>query len=873
MSDVEAADPAAHPAVDDLFDAWHTIDGRQRRRLVERHRPPGPIALRSRYRHMLDPTLPDGAQGSVPRHVWDDVLRLETAGDEAVKRGRWSDAERAFRDLQALAGGADGVRIIAVHVQLGLGDVARAHEAVDEALEHYEAALATARADAYRFGVVRALVPVAYVALQRFTAGAALDLFDESARVARELGDPVYTANAELGRAECQERLGDLPGAIASARAARDSFVAVGAPLGVANAAERLGALLHRTGDLAGARDSLAEALAVFVDIGDPNGVTNALGGLGDVLLDAGDHDEAEQLYTRALRAAQDAALPRSEAHALQNMGRVARSRRQWELAEQRFRASLDAYRGLDELMGAAYALGKIAETHTERGDHRPAAERGLEAVFAVEEYRATHQEDRAQTEYRARFRQVYSDALTAAVRADAADIFAVVADCLAGRRLAGLFAAERRPDGQGEIKFLQDLVVRADQRWVANARDARDPRDPTAALVASDDAARQARVARFLGALSIRHGLTPQVESSFDDLLATVYLPPADDGPDLLAALPTDCDTLQVVVDPARAGIVHWLWRTGDDDGDGEIRLGSSELSSAATELIGVLQGDSDDRRHLGIDDLRPMTEVLPPALIEELSTSAGRRLLVLPVGELWLVPWGALPIDGRRTLGEAVAYMVCPSLTIQRQLQRRGRQRSGAGDAVLTTWRSPYVDHHQLSGLQVAPRWTVEAAPSAAAARDHLRAGHAAVLVVAHGRLVEGVGHYIELDGDQWLLPADLIDARPPDVLVLITCWGAGVPGRATTDPISIATLALAGGSTEVVATVGEFGDSLIAEKYVERLVAELARTRSAATAVHLATTWALADVVVRREGVLHWAPLIPFGTFGPVAPGRDR
>jgi tetratricopeptide (TPR) repeat protein len=712
--------------------------------------------------------------------------------------------------------------------------------------------------------VVRALVPVAYVALQRFTASTALDLFDESARMARELGDPVYTANAELGRAECQERLGDLAGAVAAARAARDSFVAVGAPLGVANAAERLGALLHRIGDLAGARDSLAEALSVFVDLGDPIGVTNALGGLGDVLLDSGDHDDAEELYRRALRTAEEAVLPRSRAHALQNMGRVARSRGQWDLAEQRFRASLDAYRGLDELMGAAYALGKIAETHTERGDHRQAAERSLETVFAVEEYRATHPEDRAQTEYRTRFRQAYSDALAAAVRADAADVFAVVADCLAGRRLAGLFAAERRPNGQGEIKLLQDLVVRADQRWVANARD---QRDPTEALVASDDAARQARVARFLGALSIRHGLTPQVESSFDDLLATVYLPPADDGPDLLAALPPDCHTLQIVLDPALDGVVHWLWRTG---GDGEIRLGSHELAREATELIALLQSDSEDRSDLGIDDLRPMIDVLPPALVEDLSASAGRRLLILPVGELWLVPWGALPIDGRRTLGETVAYMVCPSLTIQRQLQRRGRQRLGTTDLVLTTWRSPYVRHHPLSELHVEPTWTVEPAPSAAVAREHLRDGPAAVLVVAHGRLVDGVGHYIELDGDQWLLPADLIDAQPPDLLVLITCWGAGVPGRATTDPISIATLALAGGSSEIVATVGEFGDTLIAEKYVERLMAELARTRSAATAVHMATTWALADDEVRHEAVRHWAPLVPFGTFGPVTFG---
>src|SRR5260370_37365742 len=91
-------------------------------------------------------------------------------------------------------------------------------------------------------------------------------------------------------------------------------------------------------------------------------------------------------------------------------------------------------------------------------------------------------------------------------------------------------------------------MVTRAAQR-LANSRPQRRASPPVGD--ASPEAKRK-RLIPLLGALGVRHGLTGQAESSLDDLLAAVYLPPADEGAALLAALPAGGHILQALLAPA---------------------------------------------------------------------------------------------------------------------------------------------------------------------------------------------------------------------------------------------------------------------------------------------------------------------------------
>jgi tetratricopeptide (TPR) repeat protein len=854
MTEVSGTGLAAHPTSAQLFAAWHTADASERRKELTGLSAPVPIALRSRYRHLLDEQAPAGPWNpDWSRAQWDAVLTLESEGDLAISHNDVTKARTAFTALLQLDF-PDSTGLTAVHAHIGLGDIGLATDESQRAASGYETAFTLARAAGYRFGQLRALVGLGYVTLMYHTGATALERFGEAVELAKALDDPVYEGNAALGASECLDRLGDLDQAVGYATEAYECFATFGTAMGGGNAAQRLGAMWHRLGDLGKAREWLELAQAAFTEAHNPMGITNVLSCLGDLQLDQDAFDGAEQSYRAALVIAEATPLPRSRAHALQDLGRLARCRHDWEKATGYFTQSLAAYSAIDDMLGMSFAYDKLARTYGDLADVHQLLQTRMDAIYAVEEFRATHTDDRSQEEYRNRFAGVYASALNAATEHSSAESFAVVADCLAGRRLAGLFAETGRASGStGELTLLQDLVVRADQRLIEHRRGPSD--------LPTEAGTRRENIIRMLGAIGIRHGLAPRAEASLDDLLATVYLPLADEGSALLAALPDHCQTLQLLLDPADDRLLRWLWRLPD----GTVQLGATELAAAATALIAALSTDGEERASLRIDDLEPLGDLLPASLRATIATGAGHRLVLVPVGELWFIPWGAVPIDSQRVLGETTSYVLCPSLTVQRQIAERpaahpdapGRPRSA------DLWRSPLIDNHQLAEFAADPAWRVRVLRSAAEAKQLLRAGSDTMVIAGHGRPLAGPGHYLELDHGQWLLPVDLIGARPPDRLAMIACWGGAIPGRHSADPLSLATLALAAGSSEILATVGELADSIPASAYVERVLAAMARD-PIPEALRVATAYLLTDEVIRSEPIHHWAPLVPIGSY---------
>src|SRR5699024_6433703 len=154
----DASDVLGHPLAEALFMAWNGGTVADRAALA-RQRPPGPVALRSRYRHMIDAAGTGVRLEPIERGLWDRALLMETEGDRALVTGDLDHAATAF---DSLLREVRGHPVPTVNALIGIGDVHRARDDVDKAVAAYDAALELADKAGYRFGTVRALVPAGH---------------------------------------------------------------------------------------------------------------------------------------------------------------------------------------------------------------------------------------------------------------------------------------------------------------------------------------------------------------------------------------------------------------------------------------------------------------------------------------------------------------------------------------------------------------------------------------------------------------------------------------------------------------------------------------------------------------------------------------
>lgn len=843
---IEVARVLDHWAGEALFQAWAVADDRIAvDRLLTPLREPGPIALRCRMRHLLDPGRPDLAPGvlGVERSVWDEVLVAETRGDVLLRMGPACEAaaRAAFESAMVLEP-TPAHRVVTVNALVGLADLARQVDDTDTCVDLLRQAAAIADADGFRFGRMRALVSLGYVMVVALSsATAAAEYFAEASRLAEEIGDRLFRANAELGLSECCQRLRDLDGAEEHATQALAVFESLKSPGGVGNAASRLADVLLHAGDRGRARVMLQRAAEAFGEAQVAIGQISSLDLLGDVEIEDRDIKGAVEHHRQAYELSDRQDYPRGRANALAGLAHSARVTEVWAEARRLGGAALTTFRELGDPLGEVNALEGLAVCALGEDDLPAAVQYRFAAVRTLEAMRADLTRHDLQAEYRSRFEGTYLRAARTAIDAGDSEAMLWLLECLAGRRLASLIERGAGDLDPSRAELLGQFAARANQSWRAPAGDAW--------------LDRRTRVVRKLGALAIGATTAEPAAVALEDMIAALYLPPPERIEPLTDALPAGCDLL--VVEIGLAEDLHWVTR----DPDGRLRCGATAIDG----LSGLLdQLDGAAAAGLRLDDLVLLGPVLPAHLADRLAAGDG-RLLVVPIGRARAIPWNAVPL-GPGVLGELCRVAVCPSLTVQRALASRAEARAPwPARPVVHLWRHPGIAHHQLDRFDGSPDLDIVRLAEAEDALADLHEQRCDLLALAvHGRPSVGGGHYLELDEQAVLIQADCIGARPPRKVALVACWGGQAPDAAVdADPISIAALLLAAGSDEVTATTAELADSAQATRYAEFVLHGLCHD-DAPTAVHRAVTRILRDPHLRAGPIRHWAPMQAYGTF---------
>jgi predicted ATPase/serine/threonine protein kinase/Tfp pilus assembly protein PilF len=185
------------------------------------------------------------------------------------------------------------------------------------------------------------------LALQHGDLDAARGFFEESLRVARELGDARHVGAASYGLGNIAHAIGD----VAAARAYFEESLASGRELDddvlAGNALTGLGEVARTRGEWADARGLYERALEIARNIGNRDAVSALSYNLGAVAAEEGDLRSAWRFYTRALEIDRELGSADGMASSLDGYAAVMARRGAWERAAR--------------LAGAAQALRDVA--------------------------------------------------------------------------------------------------------------------------------------------------------------------------------------------------------------------------------------------------------------------------------------------------------------------------------------------------------------------------------------------------------------------------------------------------------------------------------------------------------------------------------
>jgi DNA-binding SARP family transcriptional activator/Tfp pilus assembly protein PilF len=313
------------------------------------------------------------------------LFRYLTAGyptDALVIHGRAREAAKLAGDRRGESTALHGLG--GLHWQLGR---------YEEAMDHFQQALALARKVGYRMGEARALGNLGAVEAWLGRYRQATEHCGESLALFRRDGDRIGEARAINNLGLVQQRLGRYREAAARYAEALALFRAVGELHGEANTLTSLGDTEQRLGRTDTAADHYERALALYRRLGDRAGEAWALDGAGTLATRLGQTDQAEERHRHALEIFCRTGDREGEAWARNGLGEAAYAAGRPADALDHHRAAL-AVGLLGPLDQPARAHTGLGRAHAASGDVTRARAHYETALAIYEELGTVHADE-----------------------------------------------------------------------------------------------------------------------------------------------------------------------------------------------------------------------------------------------------------------------------------------------------------------------------------------------------------------------------------------------------------------------------------------------------------------------------------------------
>ncbi|MEM9817582.1 MAG: CHAT domain-containing protein [Cyanobacteria bacterium P01_D01_bin.6] len=575
------------------------------------------------------------------------------------------------------------------------------------AIDSYEQALGIARETGYRQSEANTLGNLSriYNLLGNYRQG--IDYHQQFLTIAREMGDRQSEADALNNLGLAYYNLGDYGRAIglyeqslAIGRELRDrpldtlapgSFVPRRSDNSVeeARALGNLGLVYQRLGNYRRAIDYFEQSLAIFPNLGDRQSEVLALNNLGSAHRFLDEYERAIDYYSQALILAREIGDRRSEALPLSNLGDVYASFGDYDRAIESYEQALSIYREVGNRLGEANTLGNIGTIYDGLGDFRQGIELHQQALGMIREIGDRPGE--------ASFLANLGSSYLALNRLNEAErSFYTAIEILETLRAGGLSDTDRISlfDTQTRAyKALEQTLILQNE--------------PSEAL----EIAERGRARIFVELLS-------------DRLSSQQAQPIASDPPDFA--------TIQQIAAAQQSVLVEYSIHASAPDGPalyiwvvqptGELHFRKVSLADQSLDLSSLVRQSRDAMGIRGRggfelvegasanEQLRELHQLLIDPIADLLPTDPTQRVVFIPQGELFLVPFPALRDTSGNYLIENHTVLTAPSIqTLDLTRQQRMTLGSSANPSVLAignptmpeVWNPEASDYQQLSDL----------------------------------------------------------------------------------------------------------------------------------------------------------------------------
>ncbi|RRD45939.1 CHAT domain-containing protein [Tessaracoccus sp. OH4464_COT-324] len=771
-----------------IWRAWREFDVNRPVPLSNPALDPGrPVVLRARHHILRHPS--DGQEQRwfrTPWEIWQHEIKLVENGESAIRAGDLLAARTSFEELRSLADDESAHPMRKVEALIGLGDVLRTEGNGGDARQKYLEAVSLSDRHGLPFGRVRALTPLLHLEGRSLAAKEILERASVAAESAAALGDTVYLANMEMIQAEALVLLNEYDTALVAAKSAEQYFD--GNPVGLVGLYIRLSDLFRMREQQGPLRDSLQRLFAMLKNISLPREQVEAHDLKAAWHLMRGELEEAEATANTAETLAKQVNYKEGLNNARITLAQIARKIEDRQKSVEWRTQVIASFRESEyQKAQLAYALIERAELFIDLGEPDQAEADVVEGITALESLRCEQTRPESQAEYRIRFAQVYRRSLEASCRMENSPLFAMAFEGMWGRRLAGLL---------DEPKHLSEAMLEAQL---------------LAQFQLADDAPPEAggpRARRLLGSGSAAGGshLSEEVvRRSAADVAALSRPYDFRSAGEHLADIPHGTAAFLIAPLPERRGKFACLVI----DHLGTATCSIFEVPEETAAGIDALNRDGSACTHRLLDWLSHLI----PEGVRRLPENV--PLLVVPLEELWAIPWPAIPMPdgGGQYLGQRHPVRMCPSLAVA----AAARRRTIPEQRTVISWLSPDVD----PGF-----WEREEPARCASAQDmHSVICHGSptqdALVVAHAIQARELAHVVALAPDVGLFPLEVMSADPPGRVALLTCWSAHVPGESPGDPLTVATVLLARGAATVLATSAELANEPLSGFFTYNIV----------------------------------------------------